>query len=405
MSLVVKQDPRRDLVLSIVIPCYNEPNILDTLNSLDSCAFNQGSVEVFVVLNDHISDSSDVHAQNKRTKCQIKSFAFSKRNLNFHLIDFTQNSDNEHGVGLSRKIGLDLACERILSVNPQGVLVCLDADTTVHENYLNEIYNHFKKNNLTNATSIYFEHNLSGKRHPKETYHSIVLYELFLRYYKLGLAYAKLPYAYHTVGSAMAVRASAYLKVGGMNKRKAGEDFYFFQKFIKHGKVSELMSTCVFPSSRSSDRVPFGTGKAVLHINDLQEQKEAYCVYDPSVFLALKSISKKVNELGKKFKINVLNKEVSRFFFFIKAEEKIEKINQNAKTDAQFIRQFYMFFDAFKCMKFAHYYRDHVQGNVPIAQAVDVLLDYLQIPTPERYTNKDRLIKLRAIEKSQINFF
>ncbi len=35
-------------------------------------------------------------------------------------------------------------------------------------------------------------------------------------------------HAYHTIGSSMAVRCSAYAKIGGMNRRKAGEDFIFY---------------------------------------------------------------------------------------------------------------------------------------------------------------------------------
>jgi hypothetical protein len=42
-------------------------------------------------------------------------------------------------------------------------------------------------------------------------------------------------YAYHTVGSAMAVKAYQYVKVGGMNRRQAGEDFYFIQKLVHSG--------------------------------------------------------------------------------------------------------------------------------------------------------------------------
>src|SRR5204862_3217619 len=86
---------------------------------------------------------------------------------------------------------------------------------------------------------------------------------LHLRYYIQALRYAGFPHAHHTIGSCMAVRAGEYRQQGGMNKRKAGEDFYFLHKIIPLGGFGDLTGTTVYPSPRPSDRVPFGTGKAV----------------------------------------------------------------------------------------------------------------------------------------------
>ena len=59
------------------------------------------------------------------------------------------------------------------------------------------------------------------------------------------------------------MRAWAYVKQGGMNRRQAGEDFYFLQKISWLGPMTELANVIVHPSPRLSDRVPFGTGRAV----------------------------------------------------------------------------------------------------------------------------------------------
>ena len=67
----------------------------------------------------------------------------------------------------------------------------------------------------------------------------------------------------------------AYCAVNGMNLKVAGEDFYFLQSLIKlkiaEGKNFEtrMLSTSVFPSSRISNRVLFGTGS---RINELVEE-------------------------------------------------------------------------------------------------------------------------------------
>jgi hypothetical protein len=66
---------------------------------------------------------------------------------------------------------------------------------------------------------------------------AITSYELHLRYLVHAMRWAGHPFAYQTVGSSMAVRRKAYLSLGGMNTRQAGEDFYFLQKFIEVGSL------------------------------------------------------------------------------------------------------------------------------------------------------------------------
>ena len=125
--------------------------------------------------------------------------------------------------------------------------------------YINEL---LKKSDRS-ACSIYFEHPLSGNNYPEAIYKYITLYELHLRYYFQGLAYSGFPYVFHTVGSAIAVKALPYVKAGGMNRRQAGEDFYFIQKLVPAGGYFNLNSTTVYPSPRASSRVPFGTGASI----------------------------------------------------------------------------------------------------------------------------------------------
>ena len=61
----------------------------------------------------------------------------------------------------------------------------------------------------------------------------------------------------------MAVKALPYVKAGGMNRKQAGEDFYFIQKLVPAGGYFSLNSTTVYPSPRASFRVPFGTGASI----------------------------------------------------------------------------------------------------------------------------------------------
>ncbi len=115
----------------------------------------------------------------------------------------------------------------------------------------------------------------------------ITLYELHLRYYFQGLAYSGFPYVFHTVGSAIAVKALPYVKAGGMNRRQAGEDFYFIQKLVPAGGYFNLNSTTVYPSPRTSSRVPFGTGASMAQTNS--EQGSIFLTYNIQAFKELRT--------------------------------------------------------------------------------------------------------------------
>ena len=120
-----------------------------------------------------------------------------------------------------------------------------------------------------------------------ETARPILSYELYLRYQELAWGYAGSPYAYPAIGSAMACTARAYAASGGMNRRQAGEDFYFLQQLAKTGKIGRIWETTVRPSGRASHRVPFGTGRKVGAF--AADPDEAYLTYHPESFQVLQA--------------------------------------------------------------------------------------------------------------------
>jgi glycosyltransferase involved in cell wall biosynthesis len=187
----------------------------------------------------------------------------------------------EGGVGLARKIGLDLALSRLDFSGQNPILVCLDADTLVEPSYLPAIDRHFRHTGCGGAI-IPFRHRPAAS---PEQQLAIDRYELFLRSYVLGLALAGSPYAFHTVGSAMVCTASAYIRMGGMNRRQAAEDFYFLQQLHRTAGVEQLRGTLVHPSPRPSHRVPFGTGRSVS--GALREDAGAIMFYRPECFRIL----------------------------------------------------------------------------------------------------------------------
>ena len=136
----------------------------------------------------------------------------------------------------------------------EGIIAGYDADCRCETNYLTALERHFHEHPRSSGCSIYFEHPLQGQLSP-QIYEAAAAYELHLRYYIQALRYSGFPHAHHTLGSCMAVRADAYCEQGGMNKRKAGEDFYFLHKIIPLGGFTDLTATTVHPSPRPSDQV------------------------------------------------------------------------------------------------------------------------------------------------------
>ncbi len=357
-----------NLKIIIVIPCYNEKHIKNTLTSLLKNVFSGISVEVMVVINSSIIDSEEVVIQNKKTYDEILDInKNSTPFLSIFPILLNQLPQKHAGVGLARKIGMDEAVRRFNCINqPDGIIVCLDADCTVASNYIHSINEHFKTNTKSPGCSIYFEHPLQGNECSKDEYEAIAKYELFLRYYNIGLRFTELPFAYQTVGSSMAVRCWAYAKQGGMNKRKAGEDFYFLHKIISLGNFTCLNNTCVYPSPRISNRVPFGTGVSVEKII----QNHQYKVYNIQSFIDLKKLVSAIPQLytTNPEKIEI-PKSIMQFLNTVNFIHELEIIRQNTQNINTFIKRFFQWFNAFMVLKYMHFCRDHFYLNTPILDA------------------------------------
>ncbi|TAL66918.1 MAG: glycosyltransferase, partial [Bacteroidetes bacterium] len=263
---LIKEAPDKQTGIIVVVPAYDEPDITGLLDSLALCTEPECGVEVIVVVNAPSNASVESIENNKVTIENIESWKKSKTDCFFRLFAFItdQQSISNWGVGLARKTGMDEAVRRFNSIdNPEGIILNLDADCQVEKNYFISVFSEFKKKPDRAACSICFEHPLSGNDFPPNVYKYITLYELHLRYYFQGLGYCGFPYVFHTVGSAIAVKALTYIKAGGMNRRQAGEDFYFIQKLVPSGGYFNLNSTTVYPSPRVSIRVPFGTGASI----------------------------------------------------------------------------------------------------------------------------------------------
>ena len=397
------EQPENDLGIVIVIPAFLEPDLLKSLNALRNCISPDCAVEIIIVINQSvdIEESSSEITKELITKTSDWICENSKNRLRYYLISACDLPSKIAGVGLARKIGMDEAVRRFeISGNSEGVICCFDADSSCDDNYFIAIEDHFRRNSKSTGCSIYFEHPLSGNEFSTSVYEGIMNYELHLRYYISGLQFAGHPFAYHTIGSSMAVRADIYQKQGGMNKRKAGEDFYFLHKIIPLGHFTELNTTRIIPSPRPSDRVPFGTGRAIN--NWLDNKTNVFFSYHPSIFKELKSFLDLVDSLyaGDEEVIKKFSKPVTSFLIANDFNDKLKEIKQNSTDMHSFRKRFFKWFDGFKTLKFVHYMRDHYFPNIKIDEASLELLNMQKEKVSENKGIVDILMKYR--EKAKI---
>ena len=368
----IKSTPSDQLGIAVVIPVYRETRLIQTLESLEQCQKPDCDVETILVVNAGTHASAETHQINENCIQQVQNWQkTAQKQFNYHILNFPSLARKHAGVGLARKIGMDEAVERFEQIeNPDGIILCLDADTLVLPNYLIEVERHFRTHPKSWACSIYFEHPLDGDEFDERVYRAIVYYELYLRYYVEALRYAGHPYAFHTVGSAMAAKSFAYQRLGGMNRRKAGEDFYFLQKFIQEGRLTELNNTTVIPSPRPADNVPFGTGKSVIEW--LQSGESNYKSYDFRIFEDLKIFLEKVPDLYDQPMTN-MPKSISVFLEENDFESKLAEIRLHVTSQAAFVKRFFKWFNGLKVLQFVHFTRDHFYPNVEIEKCAQAL--------------------------------
>lgn len=382
-------DPGTDLV--VVIPALAEPDLVATLDSLAAAARPPGAVEVIVVVNDSSAASARTRQLTTRSLAEAREWARRHEAAGFatHVLDWRGLPAAHAGVGLARKLGLDTGLGRLAATRSgRGLLVSLDADCRVAPDYLVSIDNFFARHPAAVAASIRFEHPVDAA--DAELAEAMVDYELHLRCYRHGLGWAGSRYARYTVGSAIVVRSEIYAQEGGMNRRAAGEDFYFLNKLIKRGPVGEINDTAVFPSARVSDRVPFGTGAALG-----KSDHRPIVTYAPAVY---RELAQFIRETERVLVEGLPCPAAYRpFLDGMRFDAWCENARANAASRAALRKHLHRWLDAFRTLKFVHWLSDERYPRVaPAAAARDLLawLDLDPVGSP-----RELLERLRALDR------
>jgi hypothetical protein len=287
------------------------------------------------------------------------------------------------GVGHARKIGMDRALALLGSRNEgKERIYCLDADTLAEPNYLSSLRNHFERFSPPGAV-VAFSHPIPEDRRLAA---GICCYEIFLRYYVLGLAWAGSPYAFHSIGSTMACTAAAYTAVRGMPCRQAGEDFYFLNKLAKLAPLGDVSDTTVYPSARTSGRVPFGTGRRMLRF--LAGAHDENLIYDPRVFFILKAwleeIAREPGSSGNDLLARAasISPHLHSFLDRHQFATVWERIRDANRRHEYLTRQFHVWFDGFKTLKLIHELSAAAFPPIHMFKALKILFQQMNIPIP-----------------------
>lgn len=399
----------------IVIPAISElDNIRTVLASLADSTneFSDETLVIFVVNNLESSETA-VKENNLKTLNLLRDIInreaestpspeISISGLSIGLVDAASPGrefpENNGGVGLARKTGMDLALKAFDYGSPaKKILICTDADCTFEKNYLTEIVRNFNARNLS-AAVVNYSHDISGE---DDHTSAIICYEYYLRYYALFLKYAGSPFAFHTIGSTMCCDHESYIKVEGMNKKKAAEDFYFLEKLAKQVDIQKISTTTVYPSGRGSWRVPFGTGQRVNRF--LAGEQDEYQLYNPENFEILKKWIDALNhnsDLVSYYLEAAENIHPMLYRFLVKQEfdRAFSKILNKTSDVKQINRQKKFWFDGFRTLKLIHFLRDNAHPNINTFDAIDILFEKIGISANIK-REKDTLPELPVQKK------
>ncbi|HPA41390.1 MAG TPA: glycosyltransferase family A protein [Candidatus Hydrogenedentes bacterium] len=280
------------------------------------------------------------------------------------------------GVGTARRIGLDLALE-ILDDTDGAVLACLDGDSPAAPGYLDALAA-FGEAPGAWAGWCDFEHPLDAP--------AMAAYELHIRCYARGLRWAGSPYAFPAIGSTMACTAAAYAAAGGMNRREAGEDFYFLQQLAKTGTVRPVPGARVFPSARASDRVPFGTG---AKLSQWRGDPDLIRTYNPRVYAVLREwlgTARAAAEAGAPAEdwmraAAAVHPALPAFLEAARFPAAWERLRAGAPTPRHRLRAFHEWFDGLRTLRAVHHLRGAGLESLPVPGAAARLAELLGLFT------------------------
>ena len=315
----------------------------------------------------------------------------------------------KQGVGLARKIGGDCALALFeLGLLRQSWLWYTDADAVLPEDYFGQV-----SQTPASAAAVLYRHQhvLEGELDQQA---AMRLYQAKLDLHVAALERAGSPYAYHSIGSTIACHFEGYVKVRGMPCRSGGEDFYLLNKLAKVGNVVSLKGNPILLSGRVSPRVPFGTGPALkaalsrhsdnagteITGNEVSGAAMGIETYHPLIYdllheimlslpifwelrecpeHALDAMIRAQGACLQKYQerhsgdlcgqaVGEIDLEclMGKWTASVELLSHVKQMLAKSRDEAAFCRHFHCWFDAFKTLKFIHWWRDQGLHSQPV---------------------------------------
>jgi len=372
--------------------CGEWEQIPPLLESIEKAAeFSGKKVLTIALINGRDDHPPEIHYCNAKVAQHLRSR--TPRWVTFLPIE--KKFLPKQGVGLARKLAADIAVALFGSGRIRcPIIATTDADARLPIDYFAKL----SSANPRPATYVFpFIHDVD--KHHK----ALIFYEIWLRYYTQGLRTSGSLYAYHCLGSTLAIHAEAYAMVRGFPDVLAAEDFYILNKLAKLGKIKTLNSF-IHLSPRTSNRVPFGTGVGTQKIENLLERGERFRLYDPRVFDILKHLllsfqqignAKRPSEVRELFLERVPSRQrVGQLFYERGIDEALAIAFTTRKTSGERIRHMHTWFDAFQTLKWIHALRANIFPDIPWQEALQQC-SYLEINSTCHY---EALMKLRLLD-------
>jgi len=378
----------------VVIPAYGEDEVLD--RAIASIPKPDGHDALAVVVINQREDSPrSVTAINEATCIRLRDRYGDHRRLRddallcrtpfgaLALVRVTLPVGQ--GVGLARKFGADLALGAwAAGMIDSSWIHCTDADVQLPGDYF------CAPHPSASAALHRFRHEateVAMQAHAR-------IYDLWLRLHVLGLHWAGSPYGFHTIGSTITVDAHSYAAVRGFPRRKAAEDFYFLNKLAKLGPVVAASSAPLRIAARVSDRVPFGTGRAI----GLAQHNGIGALprfYDPRVYVYLKNLlitleASCATGIFERHRLHLSltgqaldTAIVDTAMDALGLDAAVGKLLRASTDKRQRRRALHCWFDAFRTMKFIHHLRDNGVASIDVDAALQAGRFLLQQTAPE----------------------
>jgi len=336
---------RSVMKLHIAIPALDELDFLPQTLAAMARQKTEFPTKVYVCVNQpdawwNDEKKIEICKNNQKLLRYLQEFT----DFHIHIIDKTSVNngwmDNSYGVGWARKTLFE---EIFKTANDDDVIISLDADTLFNESYFQSVGENFVHNKIEVLALPYY-HKLTEDESANR---AILRYEIFLRNYFINMHRIGSPYTFTAIGSAIALKVKALQKIRNITPLSSGEDFYLLQKLRKMTPISNYNSEMVYPATRFSTRVDFGTGPAM--IKGSRGNWDSYPIYHYSLFDKIKETYNIIPEL-------FIEDKETEFINFLKVQYKTDDLwsplRKNFKTLSQFTRAFHEKADGLRILQF-----------------------------------------------------